>query len=387
MSYYFMDGIDKKGPYTKEEIIKRNLPKDTLIIKEGMISWTKIGDHSDFNDNIEILSKEEKSIKTDKPEIHKAKIKIPAFLFLLIGVIISVIVSYFFTDFQRKKDLEEFNKKIDATMSGKNNISDYSFGSTYGKLYKVYVSDEFPGTKSARTEKRVLAYNFGTKTEDSEQEMKTWDLFSSLYEYYESEPYTGFTVYKLSRINDRFKLTYSWSGDMAYKIPEKRFIQGYSSEYFSSPGYEVSNYRPSISKCYEDAAKFLTVEDADNSYLAGSYNTINGFPSLNSDFHEIQQSFPKYYYFADTIFVNHSMGEKRGYVIDYNKITPQTSRTDSRVFDNKSVVWYKSYTNSYYVVEKEKVFMKKTSIYSGIGIFISCLIFFYVRYKNRIEIK
>lgn len=37
--YYYLDGADKKGPYSKEEIIEARLPDDTLVFSNDLNKW------------------------------------------------------------------------------------------------------------------------------------------------------------------------------------------------------------------------------------------------------------------------------------------------------------------------------------------------------------
>lgn len=44
MKYYYLDGIEKKGPYSLEELISRKLNPNTLVFKEGSENWVKISE-------------------------------------------------------------------------------------------------------------------------------------------------------------------------------------------------------------------------------------------------------------------------------------------------------------------------------------------------------
>ena len=54
MNYYYMDGLDKKGPYTKEEIQLRKLSPETLLIKEGMTQWSKLETFDELKETTEL---------------------------------------------------------------------------------------------------------------------------------------------------------------------------------------------------------------------------------------------------------------------------------------------------------------------------------------------
>ena len=403
MNYYYMDGLDKKGPYTKDEIKLRRLPSETLLIKEGMTQWNKLEFFEELNEPLfkvghDIPSTNSTSIEEN---VNSEKIKVSSNIFLYIGIILSILISVGIAYIQKNKDLNSFNQKINEMMSGKTTISDYSFDGTQGKLLKVYRSGLFEGILASgdkdnvvKTQNHDLAYkpNDNIKEGDNsyywnEQDRKYWDLFKDLKEYYESTRFTGFTAKKLERNGDIFTVNYMWSGDMAYKVSASKHYEGYSGEYYSSPGYDLPTYRPTIAKSYEEAARFLTVEDKDKSYLEGSYKKIDNFEYMESDFHEVEQLYPKYYKGLDTIYVENGRDGSRGHVIDNQKITKQTSKTDAHVFTSQWIVWYKDYTNRYLIEEKKYALIKYSSVYSLIGIFLTFVIFFILKYRKKIEFK
>ena len=171
---------------------------------------------------------------------------------------------------------------------------------------------------------------------------------------------------------------------MAYKVPATRHYEGYSNEYFSSPGYDLPTYRPTIGKCYEEAAKFLTSDKEDKSYVAGSFNSISSFKDIETIFFELKQRYPIYTRFPDKIHVYHGEGIGGGDLINEKKITDATSANDSSVFTSQWIVWYKSITNTYEIQEKNGVFIKYWLIYSVIGISISTLIYFFLKFRKRL---
>ena len=404
MNYYYMDGLDKKGPYTKEEIKLRMLSAETLVIKEGMAQWNKLESFKELNEQKFKEENDNNSInsKSIDEDTNSEKIKVSSNIFLYLGVIVSILISIGIAYIQKKQDLKSFNLKINEIMSGKTAISDYSFdGTTDGKLLKVYRSGLFDGIFTSGDKDNVVKtqnHNLAFKPNDNikegdnsyywnEQQRKYWDLYKDLKEYYESDKFSGFTAKKLERNGDVFTVNYMWSGDMAYKVPASKHYNGFSNEYYSDPGYDIPTYRPSIAKCYEGAAKYLTVEDKDKSYQEGSYKKIDKFEYMESDFYEIEQLYPKYYKGLDTIYAQNRPGDNRTYVLDDQKITKETSRTDAYVYTSQWIVWYKYYTNTYSIVEKKYNLLKISSIYSLIGILLTILTFYILKNRKRFEFK
>jgi hypothetical protein len=385
MQYYYLEGIEKRGPYTKDELKNRGLKPETLILSEGMENWLPINqvhelyeflfskestnevNNSNDSSRDHIKSEETQSITTEQ-----SKIKISSTLFLLFCFGLCIGITYFITNSLRKNDLDEINKKIDLVFQGKNAVSDYSYDGTDGQLYDVYLSSFFEGIGDdknvVRTKKRILAYKPADVEDDkytsnNDGKKKQWDLFKSLVQYYETNPFNGFETIKAEKNTSYFTITNCWSGDMAYKVPETKHFSGYSSEYYSSPGYDLPTYRPSVGKCYEEAAKFLTVEEADKSYEAGSYNKIYSIPQTESKYYEVKQHYPIYTRLGDKIHVNYGKGIGEGDAIDNNKITDATSSSDAAVFNSQWIVWYKSVINTYGIEEKSGAFYKYWSIY------------------------
>jgi hypothetical protein len=377
MNYFYLDGIERKGPYSCDEIKSRKLDQNTLILKEGFGNWAPL---STFE---ELLSKQE-TVETLKGTIvkptsntkagsdlhiydEKAIIKVPSYILLFSLYLLCILFACIFTYIQRKDDLSKLNNQIDELMKGKTAITDYYYESVNGLLYDVYLSNLFnlKGTGEediVKTDNATLAYKPFKNPDDPnkyryEKDLKHWDLFKGLVQYYEAEN-SSFSVVRLERSSNTFTYTYSWSGDMAYKVPEYTHYKGISNEFFTSPGYDIPTYRPTVRKCYEEAAKFLTVEEKDNSYIAGSYSTIDRFEYLESDFYEINPWGYRYYKWSDTIFVDYGPEAERGYVIDQEKITRLTSRNDASVFTSQWIVWYKSYSNKFMIEPKKWTFLK-----------------------------
>ena len=95
MKYYYLEGIEKKGPYTLEELRSRNLSSDTMVYREGRQKWSRLSDFEDINSKIELgPNKIKKEIKNDINKYNWNK-KNNKKLFISIIVVFLVITSYF----------------------------------------------------------------------------------------------------------------------------------------------------------------------------------------------------------------------------------------------------------------------------------------------------
>jgi hypothetical protein len=292
--------------------------------------------------------------------------------------------------FQKKQDLSSFKEQIDLVFEGKSSISDYEIKDTKGKMFDVKISTPtayYLSFKLDAPEEKTVVHTSEHLISDKVRfnlNDQDWKYISGLVEYFEAEPFTGFSTYQLTKNSETFSMTYSWSGDMAYRTKEFEIIPGYRDPYFSIPDSKISTYRISINKAYENAAKFLTVKNTDNSYSQGSLSRISDFPYMKSEFHFIEQGFPKYFYAIDTVFAQYP--DYTGHVMDNGKISKNTSRSDASVFTEDWIVWYKSYTNRYYISELSEVYYKKVFVYFLVSSSLLTLGFYLFINRKRIKV-
>lgn len=402
MKYYYLDGIEKKGPYTLAELKSRNLSPDTLIYKEGRQNWKRLSDFEDMK-KISDNTPNEKSIKINdikKNNPKDIKIKLPSYTILLLLMFFSLLMSGLIVYIQQKSNYDKINAEIDSLFKGKTTISDYYCGDYLdGKLYDVVYNPSETSISGINFNNASVKANGITldfqpfKSENDkygywyDKEVKQWEMFKSLKQYFiKSDFRNGFDAFSLYRDSNRFSITTYFGGDMAYKVPEKIHKKGINYGYFSTPGYDIQTYRPSIVNCYKEAAEYLTKDDKDSTYVAGTYTNIFGFEfQFQNDFYEINSIGDKYIRTVDTIQVIKPNGDKT-YVIDENKITSSTSRSDGNVYNSQWIVWYKSYTNQFALEPKKWAVLKYFSIYSIIGIILSVIIFFIIKNRKRIVI-
>ncbi len=409
MKYYYLDGIEKKGPYTLIELLSRNLSSDTMIYRDDKTNWLALSDFEELNpietiesNNIMIPQEDEANVNETKINTtDEGKIKLPKYTILVILIFTSIGISALITYFQQKNDYKKISDEINVLFKSKTSISDYYCGDRLdGKLHDVvyHPSDTEMGidfnNASVKANGITLAYQPFKRENDKDgywydKELKQWDIFKNLKQYYIKAHYSdGFSALNLWRSDDVFTIVTYFGGDMAYKVPEKIHRSGTNYGYFSTPGYDMPTYRPSIQNCYIGAAEFLTKEDKDSTYVSGSYSKILDFHlgHYKSDYYEVNQIDDKYIKWGDTIHVIRPNGDKN-YVINDNKITSSTSRDDAYVYTSDWIVWYKSYSNRYALEPKKWAFLKYFSIYSTIGIILSIIIYFIIKNRKRIVLE
>lgn len=410
MKYYYLDGIEKKGPYTLEEILSRNLSSDTMIYREDKTNWLALSDFDELNPIETIESDDIKITLEDKANVDEkdtiitdeVKIKLPKYTILILLIVASIGIASLITYFQQRNDYNKINDEINALFKGKSSISDYSVEDyTDGKLYDVVyhkgdkilnvlqMPDYITANDITLAEEPYVNPNDDNNYSNNVR-TERWEQFKNLKQYYIKGPYIGggFQALKASRDEDTFSIEEFYGGDMAYKVPEKIHHSGTNYGYFSTPGYDIPTYRPSIKNCYKKAAEFLTKKDKDSTYMPGLYFKISDlrFGRYNNDFYEISQYGDKYFYLTDTIKVFKANGE-RSFVIDNDKITKSTSRNDACIYNSDWIVWYKSVNNNYEIKPKNGVFLKYWGIYSIISVLIIVLIHYLFKNRKRIVIE
>jgi hypothetical protein len=391
MKYYYLDGIEKKGPYTLEEILSRNLSSDTMIYREDKTNWLALSDFEELNpvetiESVDVIIPIEEVTNVDKKDTNitdEVKIKLPKHTILILLIVGSIGIAALITYFQQKNAYDEINDDVNALFKDKSSISDYSVednsdGTLYDVVYHaadtkdpIFKGDNFVTVNNKRIATEPYKSNSNSDNYWYIKNLQQWETFKNLKQYYIKGPYIfgGFTALKASRDDDTFSIVEFYGGDMAYKVPEKNHN-------------DITINRPSIKSCYKLAAECLTKKDKDSTYIPGSYFNISGlrFGRYNNDFYEISQFGDRYFYLTDTITIHRENGEKN-YVIDNDKITKSTSRSDYYVYDTDWIVWYKTVNNNYEIKPKKWVFFKCWGIYSIIGIIISIVVYFIV--KNR----
>jgi len=241
--YFYLDGADKKGPYSKQEIIDLKLSGNRLIFSEDLNKWIPYQESEDFKSVIEETKNETQKLKVKK---NSNFTNILVLLFLILS---ASAIAYYLTEEFKRKDLQKLENKINDVFNKKHEICDYS---------KSYV-------KSKPTQLDDI-----TLIEIRNNKRYFDDL--DLYDYYNCES-GGWTVYTLKKLNHGYDLIKSYSTDMGFKVPE-------------------STYRGSVQDAYNEAMEYLSVENAHKSYVAGSYNRISTFNELNSDLHYVGNVHP-----------------------------------------------------------------------------------------------
>ncbi|MCO5948078.1 DUF4339 domain-containing protein [Mucilaginibacter flavidus] len=418
MLYYYLEGFEKKGPYTISDLRALNLDRETLVFTEGMDNWKPIKDLEIFN------QLEEKAVYQSKNGVNEnikeniinaenitendffrgpSKIEIPYIIVLLVFYFVIVGVTFLYITHKKDDDYTQVNDKISKVFNGKNTIADYSYEKPRGELYKVFYDDSFlkgnyylkkeklPGKSELVEVEHVLGSkpnNYYDKDYQKEEAIRKWDFFKQFVHYYEIDTTSnGFSILKLEKIsNEHFRLSEIWAENVAYKVNDSIYYPGKNYDYgFSTPSYSISTYRPSIDTCYQVAARFLMTNNKISFYEAASMDKINAFVNTKSEFFELNHletdTYVRRYH---TAYIDH--GNNSQYKERVNKTYYTTG--DHYLENQKFIVWYNDLDkNDYHLVEIKGVFIKYWIIYSISFMTLFSLIFFAVKYGRRIQLK
>jgi uncharacterized protein DUF4339 len=356
MLYYYLDGLDKKGPYTGDELKSRNLNEETMVFSDGMSNWTAIKNlpelhkilfatliiaqetiSPDLKQKNEIIAENKDDTTKSANTSKQKKIRIPAIIFLIIGITATVGASYLVVKKQRATDLELMNKKISEVLQGKDEVCDHKKTGVTGEL------------------------------KDADLLTSTDNDGKKLVEYYECKS-GGFTVLTLTKKPNGYDIIETYSKDMGYKIPASKWTPSKDYGYgIYTSGYSTSTYRQSIQTAYDEAMNFLSTEKENKSFVAGFYERIKTFNELQTDFFYIDNVEPTTYSSVSNFY--------------------KSWKNSGWVYNSDWIVWYENDGKHYEIEEKKKVFTKQLIIFSSIGSIITIMIYLFIRYRRKIGLQ
>lgn len=199
--YFYLNGPESLGPFTLNEIVEKNLSRETLIWTEGEAKWKPILDFPEFNKKVP--PPPPITIGPTKPEINLIPVEssdVKGMVVLKISLIVILLLallwlaSYSFVEKEKKVNYSEINNRIDKVFNGKSTILD-------GEKYGV------KGTLRELPDNNKGFLRLGI---ESDRELRA--VFSCTS--------GGFTIYKLTRATNGFDKEIIESSDMGYKEPK-----------------------------------------------------------------------------------------------------------------------------------------------------------------------
>ena len=314
--YYYLDGPDKKGPYSEEEFINLNLNQDTLIWTEGLENWKPL---KEFPDLLKVIPPPPPEEVMPKPPAKKKSKKVGySFLILFVLLAISFGVGYGIVESKKSKYKEELNNRVDRIFNGKSIICDGVKYRVEGELTKV--------TRPVKntTEQYDLTYSLRLQEYEKAKSEGIIEKFSCTS--------GGFTFKKLKKIDLGYELEVQKSTDM-----------GYTSNYY---------YRGSVQEAYNSAYDYI-VEENSGCYSSGYYEVIENFTSMDNDYYYIQNTEKPSYPYASHWW----------------------SQGEGNIYNNWRKVFFKTDGYYYEIAERKWRIKDDYILFFSIGGGISLLIF------------
>lgn len=242
MEYYYLQGADKIGPISEDELLALNLDPETLIFGGKLNNWTPLKDFTDKSKNQD--SKEQNNIETVTnigiEETKVKKIKVSEKGLLIVGCLVSILFSFLYVQNKKSNDFTLFQSQIDNVFHNKTEICDYEKEKVEGTLRKSNADDELD------------------------------DEDKKLVEIFELES-GGFKVFKLTnKTNNKYEQTIIKSKNLGYKVPSQTYEPG-----FWGLGYYSSTHRGEVKDIYREAMEYLSSDN--KTYEEGSLDNIKNF--------------------------------------------------------------------------------------------------------------
>ena len=238
--FYYLNGIDKKGPFSIDELALLNLSNDTLIWTEGFENWKPL---SELPDILKLIPPPvpEDVAKLDQDIQPKSSSNF--FITILIFGLITIFSAYYVISQRKEKDKKDLENKIDNIFQGRSIICDATKSLTSGEIKPVNNNDTYSSdSKRNELEKKVVSKYYCTSG--------------------------GFTFKKLKKVDNGYEIESIISTNMAYKVND------YS-------------YRPSIESAYRKAYDYFE-EESSGYFLSGSFDLITNFVFLRTNYYKVE---------------------------------------------------------------------------------------------------
>jgi hypothetical protein len=135
MNYYYLDGIEKRGPYSLEEIHSRNLSSDTLVFRDGSKKWVRLSDIEDIKSKKILVSYTGKKVrKINLNWVRNNKKRIFASITFLIVISLGYLIYDFFS-LSESKAREISNRFFSMLVI--NSLDENIFNEVYPNYYTI----------------------------------------------------------------------------------------------------------------------------------------------------------------------------------------------------------------------------------------------------------
>jgi heme/copper-type cytochrome/quinol oxidase subunit 4 len=328
--YYYLDGLDKKGPYSEDELLNLGLSRDVLIWKEGFENWKS------FNDVIEIINSVPipilQEILTENQIAKKSRKLVYSCLLFFSLLIVATLIAFILTESIKLKSKKEISQKIEGIFGGKSIVCDGVHYAVKGKLSTI---EELTISNFKDKNDNLHYKDKNDRIRELVERRAALDELGKLRQEGLVEKFIcvsgGFTFNKLKKVDNGFELEVWTSTDMGYK----------SSSY----------NRGTIQEAYNSAFDYIKKENS-GCYANSYYDLIENFKFLEN----------KFYFVANV--------QKPS----YPNLSYWCSEKDGNIFNNYSMVYYRTQGWYYEINPKEDEIRNSFLKIALIGFLISILI-------------
>jgi hypothetical protein len=343
--FFYLDGKEQKGPFTKEQLLTVGLKPDTLVWTEGFENWKPLREVEELkvllkktqpppppifdNSPPSTIPNEEEALNEKKIVVEdsnfklRATLKIYATAFLLLVIVI--LSAFLLSNNKKQKMKEEIYAKVNNIMDGKTVVLDGIYFKTEGELQETGL-----GKKAIGNSNQPIVGPFEPRLEK--------EKLYAIYTAYRG----GFTIKTLTRLNDDgFDIVTKKSLGLGYKMslstytPPSYWDDGFDHVKIND-GYSSSNYPLSIDEYYLESFEYFTKEDRESpgAYSHGKYVDITNLPDIRND----------YFFMDNTIPKNFSS----------SGVQASSWESDFNISNNKLICYFKSSGKHYEITENKE---------------------------------
>ena len=159
--YFYLDGVNKLGPFTKEQLVNENINRDTKIWYYGLDDWTNISDIDDLKEVFNCIPPDLKfedhqvenesftNQKSQNKELKKTKNKKTKWFIIALIVIILAFISFKLFEIRNNNDMYE-------NISTSSYESDVDFQIYVDKFYRDL---DFYGIYPKKPKKTIIKFS------------------------------------------------------------------------------------------------------------------------------------------------------------------------------------------------------------------------------------
>lgn len=239
--YYYLNGPEKNGPFSEDELVNHNLSLNTLIWTEGFENWKPLREIPELLQSVPPPPPNEIIVNST----NAVKIKKIAYLILIAFILFtaSFLTVTVILEKAKKEQRTEIESHVERIFNGKFVVCDAVISK---------VSGEFQKNEGVNK----LLFMFPKDSLDSLVNEKFWCKSG------------GFTFKKIRKVDDGYAIESIISTSMEYKK-------------------NAFSIRPSAQEPYEKAYKYFKNENSE-CLSPGSYDLIVNFAQISNDFYSIK---------------------------------------------------------------------------------------------------